>query len=253
MDVVILKCYLAKSGDEKNQLLLYSSKLIVIFKGKRTEFDYQQILSLVISKKKLIIPLVLGGIGTSFSMLALSLGWYHYQLNLFVIFLFFIFMYYGFIGKEAVLIGEKGHQHLFLINANKIIINEFIKFTKERIWKLKTPTPDRIYHLVERSVWERQNLSYHFQHPGLDSEGFMHCSTKEQLLESYEKYFSGQADTLLIAINSKWLLSDLKWEYSPSRNSDFPHLYGTLNKSAIIWIQQLAADNHFLHSISSES
>ena len=108
MDAVLLRCYLAKTGDKSNQLLLFSSRLIVFFKSKKTEFEYPQILSIVVGHKKLIIPLVLGGIGTSFSMLALSVGWYHYQLNLFAIFAFFGFMYYGFLGKDAVLIGEKG-------------------------------------------------------------------------------------------------------------------------------------------------
>lgn len=234
MEVPLLKCYLAKAGNEKHQMLLFPSKLMVVFKGEQSVFDYNLIHSLSIGQKKLIIALVLGGIGTSFSMLALSLGWYHYQLNLLTVFFFFGWMYYGFLGKDAVMVNEKGHQSVFLINANKAITSEFLNFTKERMWKVKTPFEETIFHLVEKQAWESQLLSYHYAHLSLKSEGFIHCSTYEQLAETYVRYFSKSSDLVLLTINPKWVLSELKWEESTERASFFPHVYGPLNKSSIL-------------------
>ena len=121
------------------------------------------------------------------------------------------------------------------------------------MWKLKTPIHDRIYHMVNKQVWEQQHASYHFQHPGIKAEGFIHCSTKEQLMESYEKYYAGKTDILLISINPHWVLSEVKWEYSSARESDFPHIYGALNKSSIIWVQEVSGQdvlNKFIGSFS---
>jgi len=42
--------------------------------------------------------------------------------------------------------------------------------------------------------------------------------------------------------------SVLKWEHSPSRGEDFPHLYGVLLTSAVLWVKPLAknAEGGFL-------
>ena len=34
----------------------------------------------------------------------------------------------------------------------------------------------------------------------------------------------------------------LKWEHSPSRGEDFPHLYGVLLTSAVLWVKPIAKD-----------
>lgn len=91
-----------------------------------------------------------------------------------------------------------------------------------------------IYHIANNSDWElAQNAgSYHCE--SLDSEGFIHLSTKSQLLESLDIYFKDKTDIKILEIETDKLDGELKWEHSPSRNEDFPHLYNELNLSAVI-------------------
>ena len=75
---------------------------------KMLESYRSQIHGMELNRKKLIIPLVIGGIGTSLAIVAMSMGWYDRMLNVIAIFIFFGILYYGFIGKDAIEIKEKG-------------------------------------------------------------------------------------------------------------------------------------------------
>lgn len=77
-------------------------------------------------------------------------------------------------------------------------------------------------------------------------DGFIHFSSRDQLLETAEKHFGGMTGLCLVAVASEELGEDLKWE--PSRNGDlFPHLYGPLPLSCVLWVCEfpLRADGHF--------
>ena len=237
MRPILLKCYLGKSGDSQNLLLLYEHTLVVIFKGKRSDFSLSNIRSLSVSRKKLIIPLVIGGIGTCLSWLALSLGWYHYQTNLFLVFLFFAWMYYGFLGKDGLELLEGKERHVFLIKANHFVLNTFLNFTKARMFQ-KPPAQESIsFHLATKTSWEEQELSTLYTHPSLKDEGFIHTSYISELKTSYEKYFSPNDELVLMGIDLSKVEAEVKINEVPSRNALFPHIYGQLNKSAIVWLR----------------
>ncbi len=100
---------------------------------------------------------------------------------------------------------------------------------------------DPIYKIVPRGEWESSGDPYKGSaHDSAD--GFLHFSTKDQLCETLRLYYAGQTDLLLIAVNVTALGAALRWEHSPSRSQDFPHLYGWLPKSAVISVQPIADD-----------
>lgn len=71
-------------------------------------------------------------------------------------------------------------------------------------------------------------------------DGFIHFSTAEQTLGTYEKYFAGKPGLMIAAIDAGALGAALKWE--PSRGGAlFPHLYGDLPLSAVRWSRPLAS------------
>lgn len=239
MQPILLKCYLGKEGDAQNMLVLYDRILVVVFKGKRMDFPLSSIKGLTIGRKKLIIPLVIGGIGTCLSWLALSLGWYHYQTNLFLVFLFFGWMYYGFLGKDGLELLEGKERHLFLIKANHFVLNTFLKFTKERIFESTSPRESISFHLVTKEEWEAQDRSTLYTHPSLENEGFIHTSYRSELKNSYEKYFSPDDQLVLLGIDLSKVEAEVKINEVPSRGALFPHIYGKLNKSAIVFLRTI--------------
>lgn len=97
-----------------------------------------------------------------------------------------------------------------------------------------------IYKICERSLWRAAESGESFRGSAVDErDGFIHFSTSAQLAVTAAKHFAGQADLVLIAVDSDALGVDLKWE--PSRGGDlFPHLYAPLAPSAIRWVRPLA-------------
>jgi uncharacterized protein (DUF952 family) len=104
-----------------------------------------------------------------------------------------------------------------------------------------------IFKIVPRAEWAE--VTDAFEGSAHDrADGFLHFSTGPQLPETLRCYYAGQDDLLLVAVDASNLGGNLKWEHSPSRGEDFPHLYGVLLMNAVLWVKPLAkdADGNFL-------
>lgn len=99
-----------------------------------------------------------------------------------------------------------------------------------------------IYKICPRAVWDAAQPSGAFAGAGIDlADGYIHFSTAEQTAETARLHFAGQADLVLVAIDTEGLGDALKWE--PSRGGDlFPHLYGPLPLSAVRDVTPLLLD-----------
>lgn len=96
----------------------------------------------------------------------------------------------------------------------------------------------KILMIEEWRAFDREGV---FRGSGDDKrDGFIHCSTAEQALGTYEKYFAGKPGLMLAAIDVAAIATILKWE--PSRGGAlFPHIYGDLPRSAVLWARPLAS------------
>ncbi|RMG30742.1 MAG: DUF952 domain-containing protein [Bacteroidetes bacterium] len=95
-------------------------------------------------------------------------------------------------------------------------------------------TPCMIYHLVTTQAWERflREDRDIYRPPSLKTEGFIHCSTRAQLLDTAQRHFEGEEQLVVLGIVEKRIKPLLKWE--PGREGQvFPHIYGGLPVSAI--------------------
>jgi uncharacterized protein (DUF952 family) len=98
-----------------------------------------------------------------------------------------------------------------------------------------------VFKIVPRAEWAETTDAYEGSaHDRAD--GFLHFSTGPQLPETLRRYYVGQDDLLLVAADPSRLGSLLRWEYSPSRGEDFPHLYGVLLTGAVSWVKPIAKD-----------
>lgn len=89
-----------------------------------------------------------------------------------------------------------------------------------------------IYHLTTTEAWEKALQTGVYSHPSLKTEGFIHCSEENQVLESAAKYFGDSDDVVVLYIVERHVKSILKRE--PSRDGAlFPHLYGVLPLEAV--------------------
>lgn len=90
-----------------------------------------------------------------------------------------------------------------------------------------------IYHVITQQAWEQAKLQGYYEAPSLATEGFIHCSKKEQVAGVLERYYKNAGDLLLLHIDEYKLHAPLTYELSPSVNEAFPHVYGVLNIDAV--------------------
>lgn len=105
--------------------------------------------------------------------------------------------------------------------------------------------PQVIYHLTTLSAWEHAQDNGVYEAPSLATEGFIHCSTEEQLEGVMNRHFEQHENLVKLVIDPKRLLHPLRYERSTSMNDAYPHIHGPLNLEAVTQIV-------FLDAISSE-
>ncbi len=95
----------------------------------------------------------------------------------------------------------------------------------------------KIYHIVTPEVWEKFKDENEYEAESLTTEGFIHCSFAGQLAGVLERYYTGADKVLILTIEPEKLISELINE--PSTNNEiYPHIYGKINKSAIVEIKE---------------
>ncbi len=75
-----------------------------------------------------------------------------------------------------------------------------------------------------------------YEAESLKTEGFIHASFAEQLEETLKIYYQGVPEVLILTVDSEKLTSKLIIEKSRG-GEDFPHIYGAINKSALVRIE----------------
>ncbi len=94
--------------------------------------------------------------------------------------------------------------------------------------------PSYIYHITTRNEWERALAEGAYQALTQAAEGFMHCSTAEQVPGVLERYYAGKTGLVKLCIDPERLTSPLIYELASSVNQVFPHIYGPLNTDAVV-------------------
>jgi uncharacterized protein (DUF952 family) len=94
-----------------------------------------------------------------------------------------------------------------------------------------------IYHIVLPEIWEHFKDEELYEAESLQSEGFIHCSFAAQLEAVLQRYYKDAEKVLILTIETEKLKSKLVEEPSTS-NEIYPHIYGKINRDAIIAIEE---------------
>lgn len=98
-----------------------------------------------------------------------------------------------------------------------------------------------IFHITSRSQWQAAQASGRYCHDSLTTEGFIHCSTVDQVVRVANFFFRGHEDLVLLWIEVDRLQADLR--YDPIETGEkFPHLYGALNLDAVTQVLDFSAE-----------
>lgn len=90
-----------------------------------------------------------------------------------------------------------------------------------------------ILHIVKKETWDEARKVGEYRGDTLASEGFIHCSQPDQVIEVADYVFQGTQGLILLVIDEAKVVSEIKYE-DPGNNKLYPHIYGPLNIDAVI-------------------
>ncbi len=93
-----------------------------------------------------------------------------------------------------------------------------------------------IYHITTQSQWEEALKKGYYEADTLASEGFMHCSTEDQVPGVLSRYYQGRTGLVKLTIQKDKVERPLIFELAGSIDELFPHIHGQLNLDAVIEI-----------------
>jgi len=89
-----------------------------------------------------------------------------------------------------------------------------------------------VFHITERATFAAALESGSYQAESLAREGFIHCSTREQVLGTAQRFFAGKSGLVLLCIVTEPLGAALRYEAADGQ--EFPHCYGAIPLEAIV-------------------
>ena len=91
-----------------------------------------------------------------------------------------------------------------------------------------------IYHITTAAAWDKAQVEGAYTADSLAIEGFIHCSTADQVAGVLDRYYKGQTGLVKLTIDKLKVTSPLIFELATSINEVFPHIHGPINLSAIV-------------------
>ena len=95
--------------------------------------------------------------------------------------------------------------------------------------------PQTVLHIAPTAAWSAAavNPDGNYTDPSLEAEGFIHCSTPEQVLIPANERFIGRSDLVLMVINLEQVPSSTVFEDCSDSGHKFPHIYGSIPIGAV--------------------
>jgi uncharacterized protein (DUF952 family) len=91
-----------------------------------------------------------------------------------------------------------------------------------------------IYHIIRQSDWQSALAAGSYAADSLATEGFIHCSTAQQVIATANRIFKGERDLVLLCVDTDKVKAEIRYENLEGGTNLFPHVYGALEITSII-------------------
>ena len=104
-----------------------------------------------------------------------------------------------------------------------------------------------IFHITTREAWDSAGSKGMYQPEAFSIEGFIHCSTRDQVIQVANIRFRSQTGLVLLLIDTDKVKGEIIYENLEGGQQLFPHIYGELNLDAVVQVAEFApeADGYF--------
>jgi uncharacterized protein (DUF952 family) len=104
-----------------------------------------------------------------------------------------------------------------------------------------------IFHITTRNAWDRAVPEGTYRPEAFPIDGFIHCSTPDQVIQVADLRFRGQSGLVLLSIDSDQVIAQIVYENLEGGQQLFPHIYGELNLDAVVQVSDFepGVDGYF--------
>ena len=104
-----------------------------------------------------------------------------------------------------------------------------------------------IFHIAAREAWERARPGGSYRPGAFKVDGFIHCSTREQVVRVADVRFRNQRGLVLLCIDTERVDAEIVYENLEGGRELFPHIYGELSADAVVEVLEFGpgADGRF--------
>jgi ribosomal-protein-serine acetyltransferase len=117
-------------------------------------------------------------------------------------------------------------------------------------------TEKMIYHITTRDEWDEAQKIGAYRAPSLASQGFIHFSTINQVVKVANAVYAGQKNLVLLCVDVRQITAPMRYEPPdptiPAEHYEgelFPHVYGELNLSAVLRVDELPCGDDGLFAL----
>lgn len=97
-----------------------------------------------------------------------------------------------------------------------------------------------LLHISTPAGWAAARAAGEVAPDSLAVEGFVHCSTRDQLAGTLARHFAGAGELVVLVLDPDALGADLRWEESRP-GERFPHVYGPIPVGAVVAVEPVSA------------
>ena len=108
-----------------------------------------------------------------------------------------------------------------------------------------------IFHITQREAWakrEEESAVEFYRPEEFPLEGFIHCSTRDQVIKVADTRFRGQSGLLLLSLDTNKVKAEIRYENLEGGQEMFPHIYGEINTDAVVQVAEFepGVDGYFV-------
>ena len=103
-----------------------------------------------------------------------------------------------------------------------------------------------IFHIARSEAWASRDPGS-YRPEMFPVEGFVHCSTEDQVVKVADIRFRGQKGLVLLCIDTDKVTAEIRYENLEGGQELFPHIYGEINTDAVVEVTEFepGAEGYF--------
>lgn len=223
--------YLQQAEDKENKCMLTSERLMVVYRGNLNSFDRHHIKALGFHTRRLLLPLVSGGIMAPLSLLAIFLNLYNPWPLMFILFLGMALFYLGWQQHPVLTVTDTVKEHDFFLKEISPNLKAFVSFASQLIFQGSS----LIFYPILLEEWEAVKNQEEFRPQMLEEKAFLRLMNPQQLARWQRQKRDEVTAYAILHIDPLKVKANIRYESMERGSSElYAHLYGSINREAIV-------------------